>query len=127
MFLAPAAEAAVGLFNSIVSMLVQPTRLIGYEYREGPPADARTFVVIPTLVGSRDDVERAVRDLEIHHLANMSGELHFAVLSDWPDSEVEETAADRDILAHANAQVAELNARYPSDGHARFFVLHRRR
>ncbi len=127
MFLAPASEAAVGLFNSIVSMLVQPTRLIGYEYRDGPPADARTFVVIPTLIGSRDDVDRAVRDLEIHHLANMGGEMHFAVLSDWLDSMVEETTADRDILAYAHEQVAALNARYASEGHARFFLLHRRR
>ena len=128
LFLAPAIEAAVGLYNTIVSALVEPTRLIGYEFRDGVPESARTFVVVPTMIGSRDDVDEAVRNLEVHHLANMSGALHFAILSDWPDSDVEESPADRALLAHAHAGIAALNARYPGDGgHARFFLLHRRR
>ncbi len=127
LFVAPALEAAVGLYNTLVSALVKPTRLIGYEYRDGVPAEGRTFVVVPTLIGSRDDIEDAVRNLEVHYLANMSGELHFAILSDWPDSETEESRADRDLLAHARKEIAALNARYPKEGHARFFLLHRRR
>ncbi|HRO60425.1 MAG TPA: protein ndvB, partial [Burkholderiaceae bacterium] len=126
-FAAPALEAAHGLFNSLVSMLVEPSRLIGYEYRDGPPDHARTFVVVPTLIGSRDDVEQALRDLEVHHLANPSGALHFALLSDWLDSDAEESAADRQLLAFAHEQMDALNARYPSASHARFFLLHRRR
>ncbi len=136
LFVAPALEAAVGLYNTAVSALVKPTRLIGYEFRDGVPPEARTFVVVPTLIGSRDDIDEAVRNLEVHYLANMTGALHFAILSDWPDSQVEETQADRDLLAHARAQIAALNARYPghgpegqgqTGGHARFFLLHRRR
>jgi cyclic beta-1,2-glucan synthetase len=127
LFAAPALEAAVGLYNALVSALVKPTQLIGYEFRDGVPADARTFVVVPTLIGSRDDAEEAARTLEVHYLANMSGALHFAILSDWPDSDTEETRFDRDLLAHARKQVAELNARYPGKDHARFFLLHRRR
>ncbi len=131
LFVAPAIEAAVGLYNTAVSALIKPTRLIGYEFRDGVPPEARTFVVVPTLIGSRDDVEEAVRNLEVHYLANMTGALHFAILSDWPDSQAEETQADRDLLAHARTQVAALNARYAGDGqeggHARFFLLHRRR
>ena len=127
LFAAPAFEAAIGLYNTAVSVLVKPARLIGYEFRDGVPAEARTFVVVPTIIGSRDDVEDAARNLEVHHLANMTGELHFAILSDWPDSDVEETQFDRDLLAHARKQVAELNLRYPKEGHARFFLLHRRR
>jgi cyclic beta-1,2-glucan synthetase len=127
LFAAPALEAAVGLYNAIVSALVKPTRLVGYEFRDGVPADARTFVVVPTLIGSRDDAEEAARTLEVHYLANMTGALHFAILSDWPDSDGEETQFDRDLLAHARRQVAALNARYPGEDHARFFLLHRRR
>src|SRR5690606_31435544 len=76
---------------------------------------------------SRDDVEDAVRNLEVHYLANMSGELHFAVLSDWSDSQTEQNAADLALLEHARELIAALNARYPKDGHARFYLLHRRR
>src|SRR5690606_29760538 len=127
LFAFPASEAAVGLFNTLVSTFVQPTRLNGYDYKDGVPARARTLVVAPVLFGSRDDVEDAVRNLEVHYLANMSGELHFAVLSDWSDSQTEQNAADLALLEHARELIAALNARYPKDGHARFYLLHRRR
>lgn len=127
LFLAPALEASVGLYNSLTSLLVEPAKLIGYEYKEGVPADAATFVVIPMLIATRDDIEQAIRDLEVHYLANMSGELYFALLSDWPDSDKEETAADCDLLDFAREQMAELNKRYPNKGPDRFYLLHRRR
>src|SRR5262249_37652550 len=77
--------------------------------------------------GSRDDVEETVRKLEVHHLANATGEVHFAVLSDWPDSNVEQSTADGEILAFARAEIDRLNQRYPVSGPPRFYLLHRRR
>ena len=126
-FLLPASEAAVGIFNTLVTLVLKPTHLVGYDYPEGVPDEARTLVVIPTLIGSRDDVEDAVHNLEVHYLANMGGELYFALLSDWPDSDVEESSADRELLRLARREIAALNKRYPREGAARFHVLHRRR
>src|SRR5690606_19694153 len=84
-----------------------------------------------TLIGSRDDVEETVRKLEVHHLANAMGEVHFALLSDWTDSNEEQSAADDEILAFARAEIAKLNQRYPAadpDGSPpRFYLLHCRR
>jgi cyclic beta-1,2-glucan synthetase len=128
LFAVPASEGALAFFNTIVLQFLKPTRLIGYEYKDGVPVEARTLVVVPSLIGSRDDVEENIRTLEIHHLANMSGELHFALLSDWPDSDTEQTPVDLEILQHARAQIAQLNARYPSGAAGpRFYLLHRRR
>ena len=79
----------------MVLLFLKPTRLVGYEFKEGVPAEARTLVVVPTLIGSRDDVEETVRKLEVHHLANAMGEVHFALLSDWPDSDVEQSDGRR--------------------------------
>jgi len=131
LFAVPASEGALAFFNTVVLLFLKPTRLIGYEFKEGVPAEARTLVVVPTLIGSRDDVEETVRKLEVHHLANATGEVHFAVLSDWPDSTVEESTADGEILAFAQAKIDELNRRYPVNnpvgGKPRFYLLHRRR
>ena len=127
LFVVPASEAALGLFNTVVSILVKPTRLIGYEFKDGIPETARTLVVVPALIGSRDDVEEAVHNLEVHYLSNMAGAMHFAILSDWPDSADEQTDADLALLDHARRQVAALNARYPGGGQTRFYLLHRRR
>jgi cyclic beta-1,2-glucan synthetase len=131
LFAVPASEGALGFFNTVVLLFLTPTRLVGYEFKGGVPAEARTLVVVPTLIGSRDDVEESVRKLEVHHLANMKGEVHFALLSDWPDSNVEESTADEEILAFARAEIEKLNQRYPvtnpAGGPPRFYLLHRRR
>ena len=113
LFAVPASEGALAFFNTVVLLFLKPTRLVGYEFKEGVPAEARTLVVVPTLIGSRDDVEETVRKLEVHHLANAMGEVHFALLSDWPDSDVEESDADEEILAFARSEIARLNQRYP--------------
>ncbi len=107
LFAVPASEGALGFFNTLVLLFLKPTRLVGYEFKEGVPAEARTLVVVPTLIGSRDDVEETVRKLEVHHLANATGEVHFALLSDWPDSNVEQSTADDEILAFARAEIAQ--------------------
>ncbi len=127
LFVLPAVEGAVGLFNTLTLLFMRPTRLIGYEYKDGVPAEARTLVVVPTLIGSRADVEEMVHRLEVHYLANMRGEVYYALLSDWPDAKTEENERDLDVLAYARAEIAELNRRYPPGVAQRFHLLHRRR
>jgi cyclic beta-1,2-glucan synthetase len=127
LFAFPAMEGAVGLFNTLMLLFMKPTRLVGYEFKEGIPAEARTLVVVPALIGSRADVEELVHRIEVHHLANMRGELYYALLSDWPDSRGEQSDADLEILAYARSEIAALNRRYPPGVAARFHLLHRRR
>ncbi|WP_170253470.1 GH36-type glycosyl hydrolase domain-containing protein [Ciceribacter naphthalenivorans] len=127
LFSLPASEGATGLFNTLVTFVAKPTRLTGYEFKEGLPQDARTLVVVPCLIAKRDDVDELVRNLEVHYLTNPRGEIYFALLSDWRDSPVEEAPADLEILDYAKGQVAELAARYAHDGKTRFYLLHRRR
>ena len=127
LFAVPASEGALGFFTTVVLLFLKPTRLVGYEFKEGVPASQRTLVVVPSLIGSRDDVEENIRNIEVHHLANTSDELYFALLSDWPDSSEEVAQADIEILDFAKAQIARLNQRYPTEGVPRFHLLHRHR
>ena len=127
LFSFPALEGAVGLFNTLMLLFVAPVRLVGYEYKNGVPPEACTLVVVPTLIGSRGEIEEMVRRLEVHYLANLRGELYYALLSDWPDSKDEQTEADLELLRFAKSEIAALNLRYPPGRAARFHLLHRRR
>ncbi|MFC0244887.1 GH36-type glycosyl hydrolase domain-containing protein [Falsochrobactrum ovis] len=123
----PAMDASYSLFNALVPWFVQPTRLIGFEYKDGLPAEARTLVAVPTLITSRDSVDEQVRNLEVHYLTNPRGEIYFALVSDWLDAQEEVTSADIEILDYAREEIAKLNEHYTRDEQPRFFLLHRRR
>nr|WP_018013074.1 cyclic beta-(1,2)-glucan synthase [Sinorhizobium medicae] len=127
LFALPASEGAMGLFNTLVTLFLKPSRLVGYEFIDGIPDDARTLVVVPCLISKRDHVDELVRNLEVHYLANPRGEIYFALLSDWGDSKVEEAPTDTDVLEYARREIASLSARYAYDGKTRFYLLHRRR
>ncbi len=127
MFALPASEGATGLYNTLVTYVVRPARLVGYEFKEGIPEEAKTLVAVPCLITDRDTVDELVRNLEVHYLANPHGEIYFSLLSDWRDSKFEENEADLEILDYAKREIAALNAKYDEDGRNRFYLLHRRR
>ncbi|MGV2122328.1 GH36-type glycosyl hydrolase domain-containing protein [Agrobacterium vitis] len=127
LFALPASEGATGLFNTLSTFVLKPARLVGYEFKEGIPDDARTLVAVPCMISKRDHVDELVRNLEVHYLTNPRGEVYFSLLSDWPDAKVEETEADLEVLEYAKREMAALNARYNEDGKTRFYFLHRRR
>ncbi|MCO4317017.1 protein ndvB [Phyllobacterium sp. 21LDTY02-6] len=122
----PAMETANGLVNWIIPMFMPPTRLIGFEYKNGLPLEAKTLVAVPTLITSRDSVDEHIRNLEVHYLTNPRGEVYFALLTDWADSKVEQTDDDLDILDYAREKITALNEHY-TQSNPRFFLLHRKR
>jgi cyclic beta-1,2-glucan synthetase len=127
LFALPASEGVTGLFNTVMSFMIRPARLAGYEFKSGIPAEARTLVAVPCLISNRDGVDELIRNIEVHYLANPRGEIYFALLSDWPDSQRVESEADQEILAYARQEVDRLSSRYAHDGKRRFYLLHRRR
>jgi cyclic beta-1,2-glucan synthetase len=124
----PALDAAVGLVNLAIMRRFSARPLPGIALRQGVPPALRTLVVVPALLTTRAAIDTQIECLEIHHLASMETELHYALLSDWTDAECETQAGDQILLEAAIAAIAELNRRYePGSGGARFLLLHRRR
>ena len=124
----PALDAAVGLVNASVTRAINSTLLPALELKDGVPATVRTIVVVPTLLTSRENVERQIEELEVHHLASLEGDVHFALLSDWADADEEQVEGDDELLAAAKAGMSRLNGIYlKAPGGDRFLLLHRRR
>ncbi|WP_434037815.1 GH36-type glycosyl hydrolase domain-containing protein [Bartonella ancashensis] len=123
----PTMEASFSFFNTVVSWLIPPNKLIGYDYKKGIPQSARTMVVVPTLITSHSDVDQQVRNLEVHYLSNAQGAIHFALITDWIDSQSEETQEDLDLFNYAQNCIAKLNDRYCQNDIPLFFLLHRKR
>jgi cyclic beta-1,2-glucan synthetase len=126
LFLLPALEGAVALVNLFSAMLVPPRRLPKLDFSEGIPETYTTMVVIPMLLGSEEQVRQAARDLEIRYLGNRDANLHFALLTDPPDSM--QRFDERDALAGVCSNLIEgLNKKYAQEGKGTFYLFHRER
>ncbi len=127
LLLLPASEVAIALVQRLAARAVPPRRLPRLDFTIGVPDDARTLVVVPTLLGSVPGVQDLLAHLEVLALANLDPRIHFAILGDFADATSRELPDDAAIVSAASAGIDELNARL-SDGRGdRFFLLHRGR
>ncbi|WP_090547583.1 GH36-type glycosyl hydrolase domain-containing protein [Paraburkholderia caballeronis] len=124
----PAMDVAVAMVNRGVMRDVGATLLPGLALRNGVPDGLRTLVAVPTLLTTEAELAAQIERLEVHHLASGSGELYYALLSDWTDCTAAEAPTDDALLAAAAAGIEALNRRYPATSDSRrFLLLHRRR
>ncbi len=122
----PASELTIQILQRLISYLVPPRRLPRIEY-DRIPSDARTMVIVPTIL---DSVERAIdlaEHLEVQAVGNLDPHIHFAILSDFRDAPVETQPHDEEILAAARQAIERLNTKYADAPVGRFFLFHRRR
>ena len=61
--------------------------------------------------------------LEVHYLANASGEIYFALVTDWLDSPTEHADGDAELVVRARLGIERLNEVHGDH----FLLLHRAR
>ncbi|MFP2872431.1 GH36-type glycosyl hydrolase domain-containing protein [Acetobacter tropicalis] len=124
----PTSEAAIACINRLALRAVKVTMLPGLELLQGVPSHLRTIVVIPVLLTNEKTIKELLARLEMHYLATHDKSVHFALLSDWKDSD-DEHAPDDDVLLQQAADGIKLfNQRFGScESGDRFLLLHRRR
>jgi cyclic beta-1,2-glucan synthetase len=124
--LLPCSQAAVQLMNQLVTTILPASRLPKMDYSDGIPQDCVTLVAVPTLLLSEQQVRRLVEDLEVRFLGNHDPNMHFALLSDLPDSR-EPAREDSPLIDLCSKLITELNEKYASRKLGAFFLLHRHR
>jgi len=126
--LLPAMQNAVELVNHFVSLLFEPDPLPKLDFSKGIPSDCATLVAVPTLLLNEAQVRDLVNDLEVRFLANQDANLHFALLTDLPDSVSKPRVKDTHPLVElATRLIDELNVKYCSPTCGNFVLLHRHR
>ena len=105
------------------------------DFSKGFPPEFATLVAIPTLLLNEKQVRELIEELEVRYLANQDPNIHFALLTDLPDSVTRPRANDTDPLVElAVGLINDLNARYgepytrkAQGTAAAFYLLHRHR
>ena len=122
----PSSQAAVQITNYLVTSLLRPQILPKLDLAEGIPDDCMTLVAVPSLLLDEEQVRRLVDDVEVRFLGNHDRNLHFALLTDLPDSRSE--PREGDPLVDLCAELIEgLNEKYAGHGMGSFLMLHRHR
>jgi len=121
------AQLAIALVNWISTLLVKPHLLPRMDFSRGIPSEYRTLVVVPTLLTSPAYIESLLEALEIRFLANKGDNLHFGLLTDHADADVENHEGDQALTGLASDGIDALNRKYGRTGNDIFFLFHRPR
>jgi cyclic beta-1,2-glucan synthetase len=124
--LLPSSQAAVQVMNYLTTNLLPATSLPKLDLSDGVPDDCVTLVAIPTLLLNEKQVRHLIENLEVRYLGNHDRNIHFALVSDLPDSH-EPAPEDNELVTLCSSLIEELNERYASKNAGSFFHLHRHR
>lgn len=124
--LLPSSQSAVQLMGYLTTTLMKPQILPKLDLSEGISDDCISMVAIPTLLLNQAQVRHLVDDLEVRFLGNHDRNLHFALVSDLPDS-AEPPREDDPLVRFCSEQIDKLNEKYAGPDKGSFFLFHRHR
>jgi cellobiose phosphorylase len=127
LLLIPSSEVVITLVNWVVTAALPPRLLTKLAFEKGIPDASRTLVAVPALIGGEADLQELLEALEVRSLANPGDNVHFALLTDFPDADVAERPGEAELLESARKGIAALNARQGAGLPDRYILLHRRR
>lgn len=126
--LLPVSQGAVELMNHAITAILKPHALPKLDFSKGIPHDCKTLVAVPTLLLNERQVRDLVEDLEVRSLANQDPNIHYALLTDLPDSADKPQQRDtHPLVLLAGQLIDDLNRRYADVRCGQFLMLHRHR
>jgi cyclic beta-1,2-glucan synthetase len=124
--LLPSSQSAVQIMNYLATVFLPVDILPKLDFADGVPNECVALVCIPTVLFSEKQVHKLAENLEVRFLGNQDPNLHFALLTDLPDSP-EEPRDDNSLVDLCSDLINRLNEKYAGSGMGSFLLLHRRR
>ena len=114
---------ALALADRLITDAVPPRPVPRMDFSSGIPAQHRTVVAVPCLLGSPAGIDRLIEQLEVRWLSNRDPSLTFVLLSDLLDAPSRTLPTDAAIVERVRAGMLAINAEHG----AHFVLLHRER
>ena len=124
----PVSEILVQLMQYILGKTVKPKLIPKINFENGIDKENATFIIIPTILSSKEKVRDLAKSLEVYYLANKSDNLYFILLGDCTQSKTKDTEIDKEIEITGKEVIKKLNDKYPSNNeYERFYFMYRER
>jgi cyclic beta-1,2-glucan synthetase len=121
------AGISLKLANSLFTRGLPAKNLPAMDYTKGIPDNAKTLVVMPVIISSKEQGLEYVNRLQKHYLANRQNNLYFALLADYADAPEKKVPGDEEIRDTMISRVRELNGKSaPNDLKFSLFIRERR-
>jgi cyclic beta-1,2-glucan synthetase len=124
--LLPCSQIAVELINYLTTLLLRPQLLPKLDFSQGIPDSCATVVAVPALLLNESQVRQLVEHLEVRYLGNRDRNLHFALLTDLPDSRHPASEDDPRVALCAEL-IKQLNEKHAGEARGSFLLAHRHR
>ncbi len=111
----------------ILGKFIKPKMIPKLDYIDGVPQESSTFVVIPTILTSKEKVKGLMERLEVYYMANKSDNLYFAILGDCSAGKNQKEPFDEDVIQSGKEETKRLNEKYPDANFPKFHFLYRQR
>lgn len=82
------------------------------DYSKKIPDEAKTMVIIPSLLTSKEDIDKVFKNLELSYICNKNKNIYFGILFDYVDAISYEGFDDKNLYDYAKKSLNELNERY---------------
>jgi cellobiose phosphorylase len=115
------------MINWLATQVVPPRVLPKMDFSKGIPSEARSLVVVPTMLTTPEATDSMIEAMEVRYLANSDPNLHYALLTDFTDAPEAEMPGDTALVDYLQQRVLELNEKYPRQHSETFFLFHRSR
>ena len=123
----PISEFVNQTIQYILGKIIKPKLIPKMDFYDGIEAENATFVVIPTIIKTKEKVQELFRKMETFYLANKSDNLYFAVLGDCSEGNKQEEEFDKEVIDEGIKQVEKLNEKYGKQGFPIFHFIYRER
>ena len=125
-FIIPIYEIVSKIIQNILSKIVKPKLIPKMNFNKGVPEEESTFVVIPTILKSKEKVNELIKKIEVYYLANKSENIYFALLGDCSSGLNKEETFDKEVIEEGKKAVELLNNKYNSNI-PKFYFTYRKR
>jgi len=123
----PISELVIQTIQYILGKIVKPKLIPKMDFENGIDRENATFVVIPTIIKTKEKVQELFKKMEVFYLANKSENLYFAVLGDCSESNTKDEKFDKEVSDEGLKQVQELNEKYSNQEYPIFHFIYRER
>jgi len=122
-----ASHFALAVVNWLATLFIKPKQLPRMDFSSGIPDNARTLVVVPTIIGNIAQAKTLAEELEVRFLANKDPNLLFGLLTDLKDAKEKVLPEDALLISITADCIKELNKKYAQPSKEIFFLFHRAR